>query len=58
MTNIAELQPALITYDSKDEPVVIPVAELRVIARGLHDATSEQVEGLANYVLKTVEGKQ
>jgi len=56
-TNISEYQPALIGYDAIGQPVVIPVTELRVIADGRHDASDDQVQALANFVLERIDGK-
>lgn len=57
MQNLTAKQPALITTDSNDEPVVIPVAELRAIRDGRHDADTSQVEGMARYIVDNIEGK-
>lgn len=56
MDNVTELQPALISRDSEFRPVVIPVVELRVIGRGQHSATDDQVQALANFVLERIDG--
>lgn len=58
MTTLAQLQPALISLDAHDAPVVIPIAELRYIARGLHSATDEQVQALARYIIQQLESAQ
>ena len=57
MRNVNELQPALVSYDAQCEPVIITVAELRYIARGMHAATDEQIEALANYILEAIDGR-
>ena len=52
MTTLAEHQPALISFDSDGQAVVIPVAELRAIRDGRHDVTREQAQGMARYLLE------
>lgn len=54
-TPLAERQPALISSDSHDEPVVITAAELRFIARGHHDTTPSQQEALAKFALQRMD---
>jgi len=54
-TPIIARQPALIANDAHGEPVVIPAAELRFIARGHHDTTPSQQEAMAAFVLQEIE---
>ena len=55
MTTLTEHQPALISTDAYDYPVVIPVAELRAIRDGRHDADTSQCEGMARLIVEQVE---
>lgn len=55
MNDILARQPALITTDAKEQPVVIPVGELRAIRDGRHDATDEQIQGMARFIVEQVE---
>lgn len=57
MDNLTAKQPALITTDADNQPVVIPAAELRAIRDGRHDADSGQVQGMARFIVNTIEGK-
>jgi len=54
-TPIIAHQPALIANDAHGEPVVIPAAELRFIARGHHDTTPSQQEAMAAYIIKQLD---
>jgi len=55
VTSLTVNQPALIANDAHGEPVVIPAAELRFIARGHHDTTPSQQEAMAAFVLQEIE---
>lgn len=55
MNDILARQPALITTDADNQPVVIPVAELRAIRDGRHDADESQVQGMARFIVEQVE---
>lgn len=55
MSDLTEYQPALISHDKDNNPVVIPAAELRLIARGLHSASDDQVQAMARFVLDWVD---
>lgn len=55
MTTLTERQPALISTDANNQPVVISAAELRAIRDGRHDAADEQVEGMARFIVEWVD---
>ncbi|QDP59324.1 MAG: hypothetical protein Tp136SUR676911_63 [Prokaryotic dsDNA virus sp.] len=55
VTSLTVNQPALIASDAHGEPVVIPAAELRFIARGHHDTTPSQQEAMAAYIINQLD---
>lgn len=55
MDNLTAKQPALITTDADNQPVVIPAAELRAIRDGRHCADDSQVQGMARYIVERID---
>lgn len=58
MNDILARQPALITTDADNQQVVIPVAELRAIRDGRNDATDEQIQGMARFIVEQVDDQR
>lgn len=55
MDNLLSKQPALITTDSNEQPVVITAPELRAIRDGRHCADDSQVQGMARYIVERMD---
>ena len=55
MQNLTAKQPALITTDANEQPVVITAPELRAIRDGRHCADDTQVQGMARFIVEQVD---